>query len=151
MSTVLVTGGSGTLGRVATEDVAVRVAEVLTGEPLRRADDFGGPEVLTLAELARAWQARRGRPGRVVRIGLPAGSPAPSARAPIPAPITPTAPRPGRSIWRPNWRPAIARAADRCVGSPVSVKSERVGPVVGAGAGQSTSILAAEVPRRTAV
>ncbi|MBF6174046.1 SDR family oxidoreductase [Nocardia blacklockiae] len=56
---------------VATEDVAVRVADLVEGEPLGRAPDFGGPEVLTLAQLAEVWRARRGGPRRTVRIPLP--------------------------------------------------------------------------------
>lgn len=55
---------------VATEDVAVRVADLIEGEPLGRAADFGGPEVLTLAELAEQWRAARGRPRRTLRIPL---------------------------------------------------------------------------------
>lgn len=55
---------------VATEDVAVRVADLVEGEPLGRAPDFGGPEVLTLAELAEQWRAERGGPRRTVRVPL---------------------------------------------------------------------------------
>ncbi|NNH71166.1 SDR family oxidoreductase [Nocardia uniformis] len=56
---------------VATPDVARRIAELVASEPLGRASDFGGPEVLTLAELAQTWRAARQRPRRVVRIPLP--------------------------------------------------------------------------------
>jgi uncharacterized protein YbjT (DUF2867 family) len=56
---------------VGTEDVAVRVAELIGGPPQWRAPDFGGPEVLTLAELAGVWRAHRGRPRRVVPLPLP--------------------------------------------------------------------------------
>lgn len=53
---------------VAAADVARRVAEVAVGEPLGRAPDFGGPEVLTLAQLTEVWRAARQRPRRIVRL-----------------------------------------------------------------------------------
>ncbi|WP_216901139.1 SDR family oxidoreductase [Nocardia alni] len=56
---------------VATEDVAARVSELIAGEPLGHAPDFGGPEVLTLAQIAKVWRARRAGPRRTVRIPLP--------------------------------------------------------------------------------
>ncbi|MCM6773398.1 NAD(P)H-binding protein [Nocardia sp. CDC159] len=56
---------------VATEDVALRVADLVEDDPRGRAPDFGGPEVLTLAELAETWRRHRGRPRRIVRIPLP--------------------------------------------------------------------------------
>ncbi|MEU2255882.1 SDR family oxidoreductase [Nocardia xishanensis] len=56
---------------VAAVDVAARAAELIQGPPLGRAPDFGGPEVLTMAELADAWRAVRSRPRRIVRLPLP--------------------------------------------------------------------------------
>ncbi|MGH3393395.1 MAG: SDR family oxidoreductase, partial [Streptosporangiaceae bacterium] len=56
---------------VAAAEVAARTADVLEDEPLRRAPDFGGPEVLTGWQLAGAWRAVHGRPRRVLSIKLP--------------------------------------------------------------------------------
>ncbi|MFF0490667.1 SDR family oxidoreductase [Nocardia sp. NPDC004068] len=55
---------------VATEDVALRIADLIAGDPLGRAPDMGGPEVLTFGEMTEVWRARRGKPRRVVRIPL---------------------------------------------------------------------------------
>ncbi|MCC3329323.1 SDR family oxidoreductase [Nocardia abscessus] len=56
---------------VAAADVARRIAELVEGEPLGRAPDFGGPEVLTMAQLAEVWRAARQRPRRIVRLPVP--------------------------------------------------------------------------------
>jgi uncharacterized protein YbjT (DUF2867 family) len=56
---------------VAAAEVAARVADLLEGEPLRRAPDFGGPEVLTVGELVRAWRHALGRPLRVTDLRWP--------------------------------------------------------------------------------
>jgi uncharacterized protein YbjT (DUF2867 family) len=56
---------------VSTADVAARIAELVVGEPLGRAPDFGGPEVLTLGEMTQTWRAARSGPRRAVRIPLP--------------------------------------------------------------------------------
>lgn len=56
---------------VAAREVAERVVDLVDGSPAGRADDFGGPEVLSLATMAEAWRARRGRPGRFVSLPLP--------------------------------------------------------------------------------
>jgi uncharacterized protein YbjT (DUF2867 family) len=56
---------------VAVADVAGRVAELVVGEPVGDILDFGGPEVLTLAQMADAWKATRRRPRKVVRLPLP--------------------------------------------------------------------------------
>ena len=45
---------------VATTDVAARLVRAVEAGPGGRLGDFGGPEVLTLAEAARAWRAARG-------------------------------------------------------------------------------------------
>jgi uncharacterized protein YbjT (DUF2867 family) len=55
---------------VAAGDVAGRIADLIAGEPAGRADDFGGPEVLTLEEMADEWRAQRGRPRRLVRLPI---------------------------------------------------------------------------------
>jgi uncharacterized protein YbjT (DUF2867 family) len=62
---------------VAAAEVAARCAELLEGEPLGRAPDLGGPEVLTLRQVIEPWPGRvRAVPpptiGRVLR-GLCAG------------------------------------------------------------------------------
>jgi uncharacterized protein YbjT (DUF2867 family) len=56
---------------VAAREVAERVVDLVCGSPVGRADDFGGPEVLSLAAMAGAWRVRRGRPRRFVSIPLP--------------------------------------------------------------------------------
>jgi uncharacterized protein YbjT (DUF2867 family) len=56
---------------VAAAEVAGRAADLLDGEPLGRAPDFGGPQVLTGRELVGAWRAARGRPRVVIGLRLP--------------------------------------------------------------------------------
>jgi uncharacterized protein YbjT (DUF2867 family) len=56
---------------VAAADVAVRIAELLGRPPQGRAEDFGGPEVLSLDQMAQAWVAARGRPRVIRRIRFP--------------------------------------------------------------------------------
>jgi|SRR5437588_2194596 len=56
---------------VAAADVASRVAELIAGEPAGGIVNFGGPEVLTLRQMAETWRAARGRPRRAVRVPLP--------------------------------------------------------------------------------
>ena len=55
---------------VAAGEVAGRIADLVAGEPAGRADDFGGPEVLTLDDMAHEWRAHRGRPRRLVRLPI---------------------------------------------------------------------------------
>ena len=50
---------------VGAADVAARCAELLEREPLGRAPDFGGPEVLTLRQVLELW------PGRIRALPLP--------------------------------------------------------------------------------
>jgi uncharacterized protein YbjT (DUF2867 family) len=50
---------------VAAAEVAARCAELLEGEPLGRAADFGGPELLTLGRVLEVW------PGRLRVLALP--------------------------------------------------------------------------------
>lgn len=56
---------------VAAAEVAVRVAKLLDGEPLGRAPDFGGPQVLTVRQIVADWRAVRGRPQAVMGVRLP--------------------------------------------------------------------------------
>ena len=56
---------------VAAAEVAERTADVLEAEPIRRAADFGGPEVLTGWQIAGAWRAVHGWPRRVISVRLP--------------------------------------------------------------------------------
>ena len=56
---------------VAAAEVAERVAELIGGAPSGGILNFGGPEVLSLEQMAEAWKAVRGRPRRVVRLALP--------------------------------------------------------------------------------
>lgn len=45
-----------TFQSVAAAEVATRAADLLDGEPLGRAPDFGGPQVLTARQLLRTWR-----------------------------------------------------------------------------------------------
>ena len=65
---------------VASTEVAERLAEVAIGAPTHAVEDFGGPTVLTVDELARAWLQRRGEERRLVRFPIP-GKPGPGFRA----------------------------------------------------------------------
>lgn len=56
---------------VAAADVAVRAAELVAGPPLGFAPDFGGPEVLTLRQLADTWRIGQPRPRRIIGVPLP--------------------------------------------------------------------------------
>jgi uncharacterized protein YbjT (DUF2867 family) len=56
---------------VAAAEVAVRAAELLDGEPLGSAQDFGGPEVLTSRAMLEVWRERHGRPRKVVSLRVP--------------------------------------------------------------------------------
>jgi uncharacterized protein YbjT (DUF2867 family) len=56
---------------VAAAEVGDHVAGLVAGDPTGRAADFGGPEVLTLGEMARTWRSQRGRPRRLWRVPVP--------------------------------------------------------------------------------
>lgn len=56
---------------VAAEEVASRTAELVHSDPRRGIAYFGGPEVLTLEQMAHAWRDQRGRPRRLVRLPAP--------------------------------------------------------------------------------
>lgn len=56
---------------VAAAEVASRIADLVEGPPVGRADDVGGPEVLELSAMVGRWQAARRRPRRVVSLPVP--------------------------------------------------------------------------------
>jgi uncharacterized protein YbjT (DUF2867 family) len=56
---------------VDVRDVARRLADLALGEPAGRAPDFGGPEILTAAELAEAVGDVSGRRRRIVPVAVP--------------------------------------------------------------------------------
>jgi uncharacterized protein YbjT (DUF2867 family) len=56
---------------VAAAEVAARLAELADSSPQGRATDFGGPQVLNLADIAASWRARYGRPRRLVPVRVP--------------------------------------------------------------------------------
>jgi uncharacterized protein YbjT (DUF2867 family) len=77
-------------------DFADYVVECLGDGPCGRREDFGGPQILTMAELARAYQAARGVPRRV--LGLPIPGLAVRAAGPQTCPRG----RHGRTTWN-EW------------------------------------------------
>jgi uncharacterized protein YbjT (DUF2867 family) len=84
---------------VAERDVAARLVGQLTAGPGGRLDDFGGPEVLTLGEMAGTWMKVRGvRRKKLIRLPLP-GALAAAIRAGKNR--TPDTPR-GHINWR-EW------------------------------------------------
>jgi uncharacterized protein YbjT (DUF2867 family) len=56
---------------VDTRDVAARLSELALSDPAGRADDFGGPQVRPVADLARAWLTATGRRRRVLSVRFP--------------------------------------------------------------------------------
>ncbi len=52
-------------------DVADRLVDLATGAPAGRAADLGGPQVHSMADLARAWAAATGRRRAVLPVRLP--------------------------------------------------------------------------------
>jgi uncharacterized protein YbjT (DUF2867 family) len=56
---------------VAAAEVAVRVAELVAGEPAGRAEDFAGPEVLNVRRAVAVWRAERHRPRAVIGLRVP--------------------------------------------------------------------------------
>lgn len=56
---------------VAAVEVAARAADLIEGEPLGRAPDFGGPQVLTGREITRAWLKRHNWPRIVFGVRWP--------------------------------------------------------------------------------
>jgi uncharacterized protein YbjT (DUF2867 family) len=56
---------------VAAPEAAARAAELVDRDPVGRAPDFAGPEVLTVREIVAEWRRRRGRPRRVLNLRVP--------------------------------------------------------------------------------
>ena len=56
---------------VDVRDVADRLVTVAPGSPAGRAPDMGGPQVRSMADLARAWATATGRRRAVVPVPLP--------------------------------------------------------------------------------
>ncbi|MDE3086809.1 MAG: SDR family oxidoreductase [Acidobacteriota bacterium] len=56
---------------IAAAEVAARVAALVEGPPVGRADDVGGPEVLDVSAMVRRWRAVRGRPRRTLPVPVP--------------------------------------------------------------------------------
>lgn len=56
---------------IAVEDVAGRLAEIVDGPPMGRAEDIGGPEILDVLDAARLWQRAHGTRRRMLPIGVP--------------------------------------------------------------------------------
>jgi uncharacterized protein YbjT (DUF2867 family) len=56
---------------VDVSDVAARLVELASGEPLGRAPDIGGPEIRPAVDLARAYLDATGRRRPIVPISLP--------------------------------------------------------------------------------
>lgn len=56
---------------IEVKEVAGRLVEVSLSEPVGHAPDIGGPEVRTLAELARTYFEMLGRPRSTVEVPLP--------------------------------------------------------------------------------
>jgi uncharacterized protein YbjT (DUF2867 family) len=59
-----------TLQTIAAADAALAIADVAEGEPRRRVQ-AGGPEIVTLRELARTWREATGRRAALVPLPLP--------------------------------------------------------------------------------
>lgn len=58
---------------VATSEAAERLVRAVEHGPGGRLPDFGGPEVLTLGEMAQTWKAARGIHKPAVHLPLPGG------------------------------------------------------------------------------
>lgn len=56
---------------VAAGEAAARLVDLVEQPPSGRAEDFGGPEVLEVSEIARTWRGAKGRPRRFVGIPVP--------------------------------------------------------------------------------
>jgi uncharacterized protein YbjT (DUF2867 family) len=56
---------------VAASEVAQRIVTLIAGDPLGRAEDFGGPEVLTAKRIVDVWRWRHDRPRTVVNLPAP--------------------------------------------------------------------------------
>lgn len=56
---------------IDTPEVAARLSEIATAPPAGRLPDLGGPQVMTLGEMARLWFAIQAKPYRLARLPLP--------------------------------------------------------------------------------
>ncbi|WNV83631.1 NAD(P)H-binding protein [Umezawaea sp. Da 62-37] len=56
---------------VEVREVAARLVDLAVAEPAGRVDDFGGPEVRTMADFAASYAAARGLKRRIVSLRLP--------------------------------------------------------------------------------
>jgi uncharacterized protein YbjT (DUF2867 family) len=56
---------------VAASEVAQRIVALIAGDPLGRAEDFGGPEVLTARRIVDVWRRRYDHPRAVVNLPAP--------------------------------------------------------------------------------
>jgi uncharacterized protein YbjT (DUF2867 family) len=56
---------------VDTRDVAARLAELAAAPPAGRADDFGGPQIEPVADLARAWLRAAGKRRPLLPVKAP--------------------------------------------------------------------------------
>lgn len=56
---------------VAASEVANRLVEIVGQRPLARAGDIGGPQVMDMAQMARSWREKRGRPRRFLELRVP--------------------------------------------------------------------------------
>jgi uncharacterized protein YbjT (DUF2867 family) len=56
---------------VAAAEVATRIAELIHADPRHEPIDLGGPEVLTLGQMAELWRTERGRPRRLATLPVP--------------------------------------------------------------------------------
>lgn len=86
---------------IAVEEAAARVWALARGDPAGRAPDVGGPEVLALEEMARAWCRARRRRRWIVRLPLPWGL-ARGFRQGL-------ATVPSRAVGRETWEEWLAR------------------------------------------
>lgn len=56
---------------IAVHEVAGRLAQIAAGPPLGRAEDIGGPEILTVMDAARQWQRAHGTRRRMLPVPVP--------------------------------------------------------------------------------
>jgi uncharacterized protein YbjT (DUF2867 family) len=102
---------------VDVRDVAERLADLVTGAPTGRAPDLGGPQVRSMADLARAWTgARRAGAARCCRYGCPADSPARYGTAACSPRTMPMAGSLSRSSWPVGRRTRRLRRGATAVG-----------------------------------
>ncbi len=83
---------------VDADEVAARLVQLALGEPAGQVPDMGGPQVLSFAELIRAYLRASGRRRRVVPVRLPATRKI-RAGALLPVPDGPPGPTLGHRTW----------------------------------------------------